>query len=163
MRTRRTWRSRPWSSIEPPLPEGYYGNAFTYASVALTAEELSKTPMSRLVMLIKDAKREALDNGNVWEKLREMENTMKLKLASEEIHGGVFMMLTDWRHLGLDQDVWGGLMNIIPLVPLTLPFMCVLLPASKAVPGKSGGVRMLTTLPRDAMAKFKEEMDALHP
>ncbi|CAH8267746.1 unnamed protein product [Arabidopsis lyrata] len=150
------------SSMEPPLPEGYYGNAFTYASVALTAEELSKTPMSRLVRLIKDAKREALDNGYVWEKLREMENTMKLKLASEEIHGGVFMMLTDWRHLGLDQEVWGGLMNIIPLVPLTLPFMCVLLPASKAVPGKSGGVRVLTTLPRYAMAKFKEEMDALH-
>lgn len=48
-------------------------------------------------------------------------------------------------------------MNIIPLVPMTMD-LCVLLPASKADPGMSGGVRVLVTLPRDVMAKFKEEI-----
>ncbi|XP_010426168.1 PREDICTED: spermidine sinapoyl-CoA acyltransferase-like [Camelina sativa] len=151
------------NTMDPPLPKGYYGNAFVIAFVALTAKELSETPMSRLVKLIKDAKREAVENCYLWEQLREMENTMKLKLASKEICGGEIMMMTDWRHLGMHQDVWGSLVNIIPLVPMTLAFLCILLPSSKAVPGKSGGVQMLITLPRDAMAKFKEEMDALHP
>lgn len=52
-------------------------------------------------------------------------------------------------------------MNIIPLIPRNNPFFWSLLPVSKAVPEMNGGVRVMVKLPREAMAKFKEEMIAL--
>lgn len=151
------------NTMEPLLPEGYYRNAFVHVYVALTAKELRETPMYRVVSLIKEAKRAAVGNGYVWEQLREMERTMKLKLASEEeIHGGVFMMVTDWCHLGQDHNAWGGLVNIISLVLMAKSFLCILLPASKTISGMSGSVGVHLSLPKDAMAQFKEEMDALN-
>ncbi|ESQ45858.1 hypothetical protein EUTSA_v10011129mg [Eutrema salsugineum] len=146
--------------IEPPLPEGYYGNAFVNGYVALTAKELSDSSLSSLVRLIKDLKRAAMDKRYMLGKLSEMERSVKDMSCSSDINKG-FMVVTDWRQIGLQYDGWGGLVNIIPLVSMTMPFICVLLPASKADPGMSGGVRVLATLPRDAMAKFKEEMTNL--
>ncbi|KFK28856.1 hypothetical protein AALP_AA7G057400 [Arabis alpina] len=142
------------SIMEPPLPEGYYGNAVVPALVALTARELSKSPLSRVVRLIKDMKREALDKRYVLGKLSEMETRIKVMAWPNRI-GIETMLLSDWRQIGLQYD---GLVNIIPLISMTRPFICVLLPASKADPGMSGGVRLVVTLPREAMAKFKEEM-----
>ncbi|KFK29886.1 hypothetical protein AALP_AA7G191700 [Arabis alpina] len=140
--------------MEPPLPEGYYGNAVIAASMTLTARELSEFPLSRVVRLIKDMKTEALDKRYMLGRLSEVETRVK-EMTSFDRKNAWLMTLTDWRRIGLHYD---GLVNIIPVIPMTMPVYCILLPASKADPEMSGGVRLLVTLPREAMAKFKEEM-----
>ncbi|KAH0886372.1 LOW QUALITY PROTEIN: hypothetical protein HID58_062468, partial [Brassica napus] len=144
------------SFIEPPLLEGYYGNALISGSVGMTANELTKSSLSRVVRLIKDMKRAALDKRYVFGKLCEIERRLKEMSSTIGISKGV-LTVTDWRQISLQYNGWGGLVNIIPLVPMTVD-LCVLLPASKADPGMSGGVRVLVTLPRDVMAEFKEEI-----
>ncbi|XP_010423257.1 PREDICTED: spermidine coumaroyl-CoA acyltransferase-like [Camelina sativa] len=140
--------------VDPPLPEGYYGNAFVKANVAMKAGELNNSPLSHVVTLIKEAKRAALEKKYVLEQLREIERTLKMNVAFEG-GSGAFMLLTDWRQLGLLDEVdfgHGGSLNIIPLVPKYLPDICIFLPR------KHGGVRVLVTLPKPAMSNFKEHM-----
>ncbi|ESQ45860.1 hypothetical protein EUTSA_v10011145mg [Eutrema salsugineum] len=144
--------------IEPPLPQGYYGNAFLSGFVASTASELNKSSLSHVVSLIKDMKRAALDKQYVLGQLSEIETRVK---ASTESIGIGSMMLSDWRQIGLHYDGWGGLVNIIPLISKTDPLFWIVLPVSKAVPEMRGGARVLVTLPREAMARFKEEMKML--
>ncbi|VVB04554.1 unnamed protein product [Arabis nemorensis] len=146
--------------MEPPLPQGYYGNAVLDGRVALPASELRDSSLSHLVSLIKDTKRAALEKRYVLGQLRGIERRLKVVPSSDRIAMN-FMTLSDWRQIGLHYDGWGGLVNIIPLLLMTLPHLWNLLPVSKAVPEMSGGVRVMVTLPKDAMAKFKEEMNAI--
>ncbi|XP_010507276.1 PREDICTED: spermidine coumaroyl-CoA acyltransferase-like [Camelina sativa] len=146
------------SIMEPALPEGYYGNAFVNAYVSLTASELSESSLSHIVRLIKNMKTAAIRKQYVLGELSKIEGTLKMKASFEGINAGS-MMLSDWRQIGLHYNGWGGLVNIIPLFSVKLPHLCAFLPASKAVPGMQGGVRVLVTLPKAAMAKFKEEMN----
>ncbi|VVB00970.1 unnamed protein product [Arabis nemorensis] len=141
--------------MDPPLPEGYYGNSFVNPSVALTVKELSESPLSRVVRLIADTKRAALDKRYVLGKLSEIERINLKEMALFKDNKGGWMTLTDWRQVGYQYD---GLVNIIPLVPMRMTYFCILLPASQADPGMSGGARLLVTLPRGAMAMFKEEI-----
>ncbi|XP_010426170.1 PREDICTED: spermidine sinapoyl-CoA acyltransferase-like [Camelina sativa] len=145
------------SIMEPALPEGYYGNAFVNAYVSLTASELSESSLSHVVRLIKNMKTAAIRKEYVLGELSKIEGTLKMKASVTGINAGS-MMLSDWRQIGLHYNGWGGLVNIIPLLPVNFPQLCVFLPSSKAVPGMEGGVRVLVTLPKAAMAKFKEEM-----
>lgn len=141
--------------VEPPLKEGYYGNAFVKANVAMKAGELSNSPLSRVVKLIKEAKRAAMEKRHVLEQLREIERSLKVRAMCEG-GKGAFMLLTDWRQIGLIDEVdfgYGGSINIIPLVPKYLPDICIFLPRNR------GGVRVLVTLPRAAMDNFKEHMN----
>uniref|UniRef100_A0A7N2KNJ9 Uncharacterized protein n=1 Tax=Quercus lobata TaxID=97700 RepID=A0A7N2KNJ9_QUELO len=75
------------------------------------------------------------------------------------------MNFPDWRQLGLlDIDFgWKVPINIVP-VPMNMigyEDLCMFLPPSNVYPSKKDGVRVFISLPRSAMAKFKEEMDAL--
>ncbi|ESQ40640.1 hypothetical protein EUTSA_v10013522mg [Eutrema salsugineum] len=143
--------------VEPPLREGYYGNAFVKANVAMKAGELSNSPLSHVVKLIKEAKRSALEKRYVCEQLKETEKSLKMKVTCQG-GNGAFMLLTDWRQLGLLDEVdfgYGGSVNIIPLVPKYLPDLCIFLPR------KHGGVRVLVTLPKPAMDNLKEHMNPL--
>ncbi|CAN8256988.1 unnamed protein product [Cochlearia groenlandica] len=143
--------------IRPPLSQGYYGNAFVKANVAIKAKELNNSTLSHIVKLIKEAKRVALEKSYVYEQLKEIEKSLKMKVTCEGGKGG-FMLLTDWRQLGLLDEVdfgYGGSVNIIPLVPKYLPDICVFLPR------KHGGVRVLVTMPKLAMLNFKEHMNII--
>uniref|UniRef100_A0A1J3EFA4 3'-N-debenzoyl-2'-deoxytaxol N-benzoyltransferase n=2 Tax=Noccaea caerulescens TaxID=107243 RepID=A0A1J3EFA4_NOCCA len=148
------------SFMDPPLPVGYYGNGCVSGNVVLTAKELREASLAHVVRLIKDMKKAALDKQFVLGKLTEIERRVKDMESFKGISRG-FMTLTDWRQIGLQYDGWGGLKNIIPFIPMAMPFISVLLPASKADPAISGGVRLLVALPKDAMTKFKEEMNAI--
>ncbi|KAE8039375.1 hypothetical protein FH972_011794 [Carpinus fangiana] len=96
----------------PPLPDGYYGNAFVSATVVLNM------------------------GGELNEEL----------LSKEE-----------------EVDVGANIVNFVA-VPVNLfahVDLCLFLPPSKVDPSRKGGVRVLVSLPRAAMAKFEEETDAL--
>lgn len=149
--------------LEPPLPEGYYGNAFTGSFVALDGKELCEGPLSRVALLIKESKRRAATIENVRTDLGIKEMMIRENKRMEG--SGASMIITDWRHIGLlEVDFgWKHSVNIIP-VPWNMfgyVDLCFFLPPFALDPSMKGGVRVLVCLPRAAMAKFKEEMAAL--
>ncbi|MBA0708101.1 hypothetical protein Golax_020087 [Gossypium laxum] len=152
-------------TVKPPLPEGYYGNAFTAANASMTGKELNEGSLTKAVKQIKEGKKLATNNDYIWnlmsinEKLREL--NMKFEAAS-----GATMVITDWRRLGLVEDIdfgWKGCVNMIPLPWNMFGYvdLVILLPPCKLDQSMKGGARVLVSLPRAAIAKFREEMDAL--
>ncbi|KAK8707842.1 hypothetical protein V6N13_058894 [Hibiscus sabdariffa] len=152
-------------TVKPQLPEGYYGNAFTSANTAMTGKELDEGPLSKAVKQIKESKKLASENDYIWnlmsinEKLRELNSKF-------EAAAGSTMVITDWRRLGLLEDVdfgWKGSVNMIPLPWKMFGYvdLVLLLPPCKLDQSMKGGARVLVSFPRAAMAKFREEMDAL--
>ncbi|CAH8357686.1 unnamed protein product [Eruca vesicaria subsp. sativa] len=58
---------------------------------------------------------------------------------------------------------WGEPVNIVPVVPPEIAkIVSMFMPASRLEPPMVGGVQVMITLPRAAMVKFKEEMNALN-
>ena len=74
------------------------------------------------------------------------------------------LVLTDWRQLGLVEEVdfgWKGPVNMIPVPWRMFGYvgLCIFISPSTLDP--KGGLKVLLSFPATAMAKFKEEMDAL--
>ncbi|KAL4610859.1 hypothetical protein ACB092_08G082900 [Castanea dentata] len=135
----------------------------TVEALAAYEGELNEAPFSKIVKIIKDTKKVASNSDYIMlslvvlERFREVNIKFKAK--------GALMDFTDWRRLGfLDIDFgWKGPINIVP-VPMNMigyVDLCMFLPPSNVYPSKKDGVRVFISLPRAAMAKFKEEMDAL--
>ncbi|KAL5720865.1 sphingosine N-acyltransferase [Ranunculus cassubicifolius] len=150
--------------LDPPLPNGYYGNAFVSSHVALMGKDLIESPLSRVVRLIKDGKRKATKPEYIssWLDILESINQNRVKLEGN----GASMVLTDWRQLGLLEEVdfgWKEAVNVFPIPWKIFGYvdLCIFLPPCKLNPTMKGGVRVLVCLPRAAMTKFKQEMDAL--
>ena len=150
--------------LDPPLPEGYYGNAFVASNVVLTVKELNEKPLSEVVKLIKESKKHPSNTEYIRNNINMLETMRK---GDIRIGGtGASLVLTDWRQLGLLEEVdfgWKASVNIVPLpwnmfgyVDLTL-----FLPPSNFDPSMKGGVRVFVSLPKASMPKFREEMEAL--
>ncbi|XVF46150.1 hypothetical protein PTKIN_Ptkin03bG0003700 [Pterospermum kingtungense] len=151
--------------FNPPLPDGYYGNAFIAINVVLTGRDLNEGPLSMVVKLIKESKKLASTEEYIRTAMSMME---KRRLENSEADGatGGLMVLTDWRQLGVQGEVdfgWKGFVNIT-----SLPWkiygdvdLCILMSPCKLDRSMKGGVKVLVSLPRASMAKFREEMDAL--
>ncbi|KAL5757045.1 hypothetical protein ACOSQ2_021791 [Xanthoceras sorbifolium] len=150
--------------FNPPLPDGYYGNAFVSANVVLTGKELNEKPLSQTAKLIKESKKSSSTDEHICTTLGILERMRELNVKFEG--NGATMALTDWRQLGLIEDIdfgWGGSVNVVP-VPWNMfgyVDLCLFLPPNHVNPSMEGGVRVHVSLPRAAMPKFKEEMDAL--
>lgn len=153
--------------LNPPLPAGYYGNAFLSSlHFALTGRDLDEWPLYKVAKLIKESKKVASSTDFVPKTLNMCE-TIVQKNVKIEISNGASMVLTDWRQLGLLKEVdfgWKEMVNMIPL-PWNMFFidLCIFLPPCKVdslTKGK-GGVRVLVTLPEAAMARMKGEMKGL--
>ncbi|KAJ6421874.1 hypothetical protein OIU84_026909 [Salix udensis] len=151
--------------LNPPLPSGYYGNAFVGSNVVMTGKELDEGPLSRVSKLIKQSKKHSSNANYIWSQINILDKVRELDFKIDS-DNGASMVLTDWRRLGLLEEVdfgWKGLVNMIP-VPLKMfgfVYLCIFLPPCNLDPSSKGGVRVLVSLPRAAMAKFKEEMHAL--
>ncbi|KAK1578940.1 hypothetical protein Q3G72_034358 [Acer saccharum] len=150
--------------LNPPLPNGYYGNAFISANVVLSGKELNEKPLSETAKMIKESKKSSSTNEYIFTSLGILEGLRELNVKFGG--SGATMALTDWRQLGLIEEIdfgWGGSVNIVP-VPWNMfgyVDLCLFLPCNHVNPSMKGGVRILVSLPRAAMLKFKEEMDAL--
>ncbi|EOY34647.1 HXXXD-type acyl-transferase family protein, putative [Theobroma cacao] len=151
--------------LNPPLPEGFYGNAFTSANTAMTGRDLNEGSLTKAVKQIKESKKLASSNDYIWKLLSICEKFFELNMKFDPVPGAT-MTLTDWRQLGLMEDVdfgWKGSVNVIPLPWNMFGYvdLVLLLPPCKLDQSMKGGVRVLVSLPRAAIAKFREEMDAL--
>ncbi|GMY10479.1 spermidine coumaroyl-CoA acyltransferase-like [Fagus crenata] len=150
--------------LNPPLPVGYYGNAFVTTTVLLMGGELNEIPLSKVVKLIKESKKVASNSDYIMHSVRVSERLRQQNINFDA--SGTSMDLADWRQLGSLEEVdfrWKGSINLIPLPCNMFGFvgLCLLLPSCNVDPSMKGGVRAFVSLPRAAMANFKEEMDAL--
>ncbi|KAF3548362.1 hypothetical protein DY000_02010261, partial [Brassica cretica] len=105
--------------LDPPLPEGYYGNAYIDVYVEIPARELEKSSISDIAKLVKRAKKSSLDKTHIVEELRNSERLMKEYAKFEGVADGVFL-LTDLRNTGLFESMdfgWNKPVNIWPLTP----------------------------------------------
>jgi hypothetical protein len=136
----------------PPLPDGYYGNAFVSATVVLMGGELNEEPLSKVAKLIKESKKVASDREYIMKSLRIYEKFREHNIKIEASGGS--MILTDWRQLGFlqEEEVDVGGANIVNFVAVPVNLfahvdLCLFLPPSKVDLSRKGG--------------FEEEMDAL--
>ncbi|CAN6906394.1 unnamed protein product [Brassica oleracea] len=66
------------NAVNPPLPDGYYGNAYIDVYVPLTAKEVEEHTISDIVKLIKQAKRKAYDKDYLQEELVNIESIISI-------------------------------------------------------------------------------------
>ncbi|XP_068495347.1 tetrahydroanabasine acetyltransferase-like [Phaseolus vulgaris] len=150
--------------MDPPLPEGYYGNAFVGSYVVQTVKELNERPLSEVVKLIKENKKLPSNNEYIRNAMNTLETMRQRNIRVEGTCASV--VLTDWRQLSLLEEVdfgWKASVNIIPVPWNMLGYvdLCLFLPPSNLDPSMKAGVRVFVSLPKASMPKFREEMEAL--
>ncbi|CAH8354247.1 unnamed protein product [Eruca vesicaria subsp. sativa] len=151
--------------LDPPLPEGYYGNSIIDVFIELTTRELHESSISDIAKLVKKAKNKAYDKSYVEEVLRNMERMIKEDVQFAEVVDGLFFM-TDMRNLAVFGPMdfgWKEPVNIRGLMfqESAKNMGMILGPSKLDHQAMEGSVRVVMTLPRDAMVKFKQELDAL--
>ncbi|MED6221729.1 hypothetical protein PIB30_057566 [Stylosanthes scabra] len=145
------------STFNPPLPEGYYGNAFVIPAIASTAGMLCGRPLSYALELVKKPKKEANE-----EYLHSVADLMATNGRPGFSTKGSFIV-SDLTKLGLsDVDFgWGkplysGLnkagITDIPGESFYIPYT-----NSKGEHGKL----VLICLPEDAMKRFEKELNGI--
>lgn len=147
--------------LDPPLSEGYYGNSIIDVYIELTARELHESSISDIVKLVKRAKKKAYDKRYIEEELRNTERMIKEDVKFDEVIDGLLFM-TDMRNIrsfgSMDFD-WNEPVNMRGLMfQESAQNLGMILGPSKLY---EGGVRVVMTLPKDAMVKFKQELDAM--
>lgn len=152
--------------LDPPLPCGYYGNAFIIANVVVSVKELDEGPLSEVVKLIKESKKSASDNDYIRNTINILETRRQEDVRNESAIGAT-MIISDWRQFGVAKRVDFGWKEPVNVVPVPCSFFgyvdsCSFLPSSELDhPSMKGGVRIFVSLPKVAMPKFREEMEAL--
>ncbi|CAL0327948.1 unnamed protein product [Lupinus luteus] len=146
--------------LNPPLPEGYYGNAFVDPYIVLTVKELIERPLSEIAKIIRASKKAAST-------LDYIENSINTKYPSLEdfnFYGSAVTSISDWRHLGFLQNVDFGGNKLVNLVPdpcgmLGSESVCVF--SNSLDPKMKGGIKVFMSLPSEAIPDFMEEIEAL--
>ena len=102
--------------LNPPLPDGFYGNACIDTFVTIMGKDLNEGPLSRVFKLIKEMKKIACSSDYLWNSINMFE-TMRRENKKLEMDDAT-LFLTDWRQLGLVEEVdfcWKGPVNMIPV------------------------------------------------
>ncbi|KAG2319404.1 hypothetical protein Bca4012_054349 [Brassica carinata] len=147
--------------LEPPVPKGYYGNSCIDVYIELTVRDLDESTIFDIVKLVKRAKKSAYDKKYVEEELRNIERLIKEDAKFEGVKDSL-LFLTDMRNIGYFESVDFGWKEPVHVRPLTPPEIAknlgMILRPSKVDPSMEGGIKVMMTLPRDAMVNFKQEM-----
>ncbi|RLN11718.1 hypothetical protein C2845_PM09G02620 [Panicum miliaceum] len=145
--------------VDPPLPDGYWGNVCVPVYVALAAGDLIAQPLAKTAALIKKSK-QAVDD----EYVRSYIDFQELH-RGEGVTAGSVSAFTDWRRLGHGEvDFgWGGPDAVLPLswriLGSTEP--CFLLPYGAGDERRRRGFKVFVALQSAAVAGFREEMQEL--
>ncbi|EXB56623.1 10-deacetylbaccatin III 10-O-acetyltransferase [Morus notabilis] len=152
--------------LDPPLPEGYYGNAFLSSTAELMGKDLNEQPLIETAKLIKECKKVVFDKDFIKKSIDTFETLISQNMNVKIEASGATTVLTDWRNLGLMEEIgfaWKPVnITALPWNMFGYVDLCFLLPPAKSDGSSArGGARILVSLPRPAMAKFKEEMAPL--
>ena len=145
--------------VDPPLPDGYWGNVCVPVYVALAAGDLIARPLAATAALIKKSK-QAVDDEYVGSYIDFQELH-----RGEGITAGAVSAFTDWRRLGHGEvDFgWSGPDAVLPLswriLGSTEP--CFLLSYGAGDERRRRGFKVFVALQRAAAAAFREEMQEL--
>jgi len=151
------------------LPKGYYGNSTMDAKVVLKVSELNEMPLYEIVKLIKETKNISFTTDYVTDSINYVETNQEEDFSMELEASGAVTVLTEWKHLGFHENIDFGGFKYVNLVPapckmLATVDVCIFSSSNKLDdhdPSMEGGVRIFTSLPVDAMPKFKDEIEAL--
>ncbi|CAL5036865.1 unnamed protein product [Urochloa decumbens] len=148
--------------IDPPLPEGYWGNVCVPVYVSLAAGDLVGQPLSATAALVKRSKKD-VDGEYVrsYVDFQELHRGEGVTAAA----GSAVSAFTDWRRLGHGEvDFgWGGPDAVMPLswriLGSTEP--CFLLPYGAGDERRVRGFKVFVALWPRAVDGFREEMQEL--
>jgi hypothetical protein len=86
----------------PPLPRGYYGNAFAFPVAIATANELTKKPLEFALRLIKEAKSSVTE-----EYMRSLADLMVIKGRPSFSSDGAYLVSDVRIFADIDFGIWG--------------------------------------------------------
>ncbi|PNX88473.1 benzyl alcohol O-benzoyltransferase-like protein, partial [Trifolium pratense] len=144
--------------FNPPLPKGYYGNAFAFPVAISTAGKLIENPLGYALELIKKAKADVTE-----EYMHSMADLMVIKgrphftsvrmyLVSDVTHVGLREVDFGWGKAVYGGPAHGGVGVVPGLASFYIPF--------KNAKGEEGLV-IPVCLPNQAMKRFVKELDSL--
>lgn len=147
--------------LDPPLPEGYWGNVCVPVYVSLAAGDLVGRPLAETASLVKKSKQ-----GVDEEYVRSYVDLQELRRGEGVTAGrrGV-SAFTDWRRLGHSEvDFgWGGPDAVLPLswrlLGSTEP--CFLLPYGAGDERRRRGFKVFVAVREEAVPRFREEMEEI--
>ncbi|CAM0912836.1 unnamed protein product [Alopecurus aequalis] len=146
--------------LDPPLPEGYWGNVCVPVYVSLAAADLVGRPLAETVSLVKKSKR-----GVDEEYVRSFVDFQELHRGKGVTAGRGVSAFTDWRRLGHSEvDFgWGGPDAVLPLSWRLLGSLepCFLLPYGAGDERRRGGFKVFVAVREEAVPRFKEEMEEI--
>ncbi|PIA51693.1 hypothetical protein AQUCO_01100513v1 [Aquilegia coerulea] len=122
--------------LDPPLPEGFYGNCFFPVVVTATSQWLAEASNSEVVKLIKDAKARLPSEFNKWLKSEQFDDSFAYTLNYTTL------LITAWAKIGLNMmDCgWGPPVHVLPVDGFNfLPVVVVGFP-----PAPKQGIRLTT-------------------
>ncbi|XP_058783728.1 spermidine coumaroyl-CoA acyltransferase-like [Vicia villosa] len=151
------------------LPKGYYGNSIVNGKVVLKVNEINEKPLYEVVKLIKETKNVAFTADYVTKSINFYETNREEDMSLELEASGAVTVLTEWKHLGFDNNIDFGGYRAMNFVPVPCKMLATIDTCIFSAPNMfdehdtsmKGGVRIFTSLPVDAMAKFRDEIEAL--
>uniref|UniRef100_A0ACD5ZJS0 Uncharacterized protein n=1 Tax=Avena sativa TaxID=4498 RepID=A0ACD5ZJS0_AVESA len=146
--------------LDPPLPDGYWGNVCVPVYVALAAGDLVGRPLAETASLVKNSKL-----GVDEEYVRSYIDFQELRRGDGVTAGKCVSAFTDWRRLGHSEvDFgWGGPDAVLPLSWRLLGSVepCFLLPYGAGDERRRRGFKVFVAVREEAVPRFKEEMEEI--
>ncbi|CAA0825714.1 HXXXD-type acyl-transferase family protein [Striga hermonthica] len=143
--------------FNPPLPDGYYGNAFVFPAAISTAGDLTKNPLDYAVELVRRAKSEATEEYvmSVADRMvksgRPHFSMVRTLIVSDLTRLGIEKVDYGWGH-----PIYGG----IPIPGITgFPGVCFYTPWKNSE-GEMG-ILVPISLPENAMNVFAKELKVM--